>query len=118
MFGEIAGETRNAAPRLLQLVDLALELAIELIGLAADFVELRFQQLQLAAQPRPAFFDLDRLTVFREHEQQNDRAEAATDAVEERQAEDLDGATRELHGQSFEGISNVPRVARVSCQKW
>ncbi len=103
---------------MLQLVDLALELAIELIGFAADFVQLRFELLQLTAQPRATFLDLNRLAVFREHEQQDDRAEAAADAVEERQAEDLDRATRELHGQSFEGISNVPRVARVSIQNW
>src|SRR5262249_26100505 len=55
--------------------------------------------------------------VFGEHEQQDDRAEAAADAVEERQAEDLDLAALQLHGQSFEGMSRMPSVRRASCQK-
>ncbi len=43
--GEIAGETRHATALFLQLVDLSLELAIELIGLAANLVQLRFELL-------------------------------------------------------------------------
>ena len=59
------------------------------------------------------------LTDFGEHQQQDHRAEAAADRVQEREAENLHVATSEpgaLHGQSLAGLRNEPRVRRASVQ--
>src|SRR6185369_10022484 len=57
------------------------------------------------------------LAVLSENEQQDYRAEPAADAVEEREAEDLDRATRQPHGQSLDGMNSEPCVMRASSQK-
>ena len=60
-----------------------------------------------------------RLTDLGEHQQQDHRAEAAADRVQEREAEDLHVATSEpraLHGQSLAGLRNAPSVRRASAQ--
>ena len=62
--------------------------------------------------------ELDRLAELVQHQQQDDRAEAAADAVEERHAEGLGVAARApLHGQSFAGLRKPPPVARARRQK-
>src|SRR5262249_27007551 len=114
---EVAGEVRETHLFLLQLFEPALQLAVEQLRLAAYVLQLRVELLNLPVQVLAAFFDLDRLAVLRQHEQQDDRAETAANAVEEREAEHLDGATAQLHGQSFDGMSSVPCVKRESAQK-
>jgi hypothetical protein len=55
---------------------------------------------------------------FDDHEQQNHRAETATDAVEKREPRGLHFTAASLtHGQSNDGLMNEPWVLRASFQK-
>ena len=57
------------------------------------------------------------LRVDAEHEDQDHRAEAATNAVEEGEAEDLSlAAANHVSGQDLDGLTSAPRVALASSQ--
>ena len=73
--------------------DAALHLAIEHLGFAAQLEQLPLQVVDLPLEILFAALDDDGLTDVGEHQQQDDGAEAAADAVEERQREDFEFAT-------------------------
>ena len=62
------------------------------VGLAAQLEQLALQRVDLALEILFAALDDDGLADVGEHQQQDDGAEAAADAVEERQREDFEFA--------------------------
>ena len=100
-----------------ELLALAHQLAGEDGGLAADLEQLALQPRDAALQVLARLLDGPRLAHADEGEEEDDGPEPAADAVEEREAEDLDVAARPApHGQSFEGVMNEPRVTMASFQ--
>src|SRR5690606_20931126 len=63
-----------------------------------------------------ALVQADRLEDLGDHEQQDDRPEAAADGVEERQAEGFRFSASPFHGQSSEGARSEPPVRSASVQ--
>src|SRR5690606_9377801 len=87
------------------------QLPVQLGRVAADLVELFLQHGDQLLQVRLGLFDDHRLGDLAQYEQQDDRPEAATDAVEEREAERLDvAAPSRLHGQSSLTLMKEPPV--------
>ncbi len=90
---KVAGQAGKLLPLVLQGDLASLQLPVELVGLATQGIQLSREGAQLAVEILAALLQLHRLADLRQHEQQDDRPEAATDAVEKRQAEDFDLAT-------------------------
>ena len=115
--GKVPLEPRDPLLRLGELLALAAQLAVEDRGLAADLEQLLLQLGDDLAQILLDLLEEHRLRRLREHEQQDDRAEAAADAVEDRQAEHVEIALLALpHGQSLAGQKYDPRVLSASRQ--
>ena len=114
---EVALEPRHRLAVDGELLALSHQLPGQERRLAPDLVELALQTRDAALEVFPGLLDGLRLAHADEREQQDDRPEAAADAVEEGQAEHLDVAPRApLHGQSFDGVRKDPRVAMASFQ--
>ncbi len=113
---EITRQARELLLVQIQRCDPAVQLSVELLGFPADQLQLHLQRADLSLEVRLALLELDRLTDFREHQQQDDGSEAAADAVQEREAEYLDVTAAAHYGQSFDGIMSVPSVSRERCQ--
>ena len=112
---QVATQPRNLQLLLRELDPARLELAVQHLAGAAYLdqflLQLEHEPLQVLAR----LLDHHGLAHLGEHEQQDHRAEAAADRVEERQAEHLDVAPAEPrapHGQSLAGLRNEPRVRR------
>ena len=116
---QVAAQPREALLLLGQLLDARAQLALEHHGHAANVEDLFLVFHDLRVEVLLRLLELDRLAELVQHEQQDDRAEAAADAVEERHAESLGVAARAaLHdGQSFAGLRKPPPVERARRQK-
>ena len=114
---EIAGQARELLPLLVERRAAAFELAGELGRLALNRIELLGECPDLAVEILTALFQHDGATDLGQHQQQDDRAKAATDAVEKRQAEHFDRAAPAHYGQSLAGMSKLPSLVRARCQK-
>jgi len=84
--------------------------------MSSDYVQLLLEESHLAAHVFAALLEHRGLADRGQHHQQDDGAETAADAVEERQAEYLHFAALAHQGQSFAGMSSVPSVTRERCQ--
>ena len=87
---QVAGERGGLSLLGSQDLRAALQLAVEHFGFAAQFEQLTLQVENLLLEILFAALDDDGLTDVGEHQQQDDGAETAADAVEERQREDFE----------------------------
>src|SRR5207249_4297395 len=110
---EIAGEARELAALALEGLATPHELAVELIGLPADYVQLLLEEPHLAAQVLAALLEHRGLADRGQHQQEDHGAEAAADRVQEREGEYLEAAAPAHYGQSFDGMSSVPPVTQL-----
>src|SRR5207244_4733059 len=107
---EIAGEAREPAALALEALATPHELAVELIGLPADYVQLLLEESYLAAQVLAALLERRGLPDLGQHQQEDHGAETAADRVQEREGEYFEAAAPAHYGQSFDGLSRAPRV--------
>src|SRR5580698_7776532 len=116
---EIAGQASELLPLLLERRAAAFELASELRRLAPNGIELFGERPGLAVEVLTALFQHHGTTDLGQHEQQDNRAKAATDAVEKREAEHLHRAAPAHYGKSFAGITKLPSLVRARYQnRW
>ena len=90
--------------------------ALFYLGLAADLVELFLELQDLFLEILPRLLQGPRLADLRQHQKQDDGAEAAADAVEKRQAQPVRTSTPPPHGQSSGGLRKDPPVRSASFQ--
>src|SRR5207248_9320148 len=117
LAAEIAGEARELAALALEGLATPHELAVELIGLPADYVQLLLEESYLAAQVLAALLERRGLPDLGQHQQEDHGAETAADRVQEREREYFEAAAPAHYGQSLDGMSSAPSVTRERCQK-
>src|SRR5438045_7052885 len=89
---EIAGEARELAALALEGLATPHELAVELVGLPADYVQLLLEESYLAAQVLAALLERRGLPDLGQHQQEDHAAETAAERVQEREGEDVESA--------------------------
>ncbi len=115
---QITAQPRDLALLLRELAPARGDLAGQHLRRASDLLEFLLQLDHPSLEFLAGLLEYDRLSDLGQHQQQDDRAEAAADRVQEGQAERLDVAATEpgLHGQSRAGLRKIPPVRRVSAQ--
>src|SRR5690606_14438574 len=115
--GELALQLRDLDLLEIDCIDDGRELASHPLRLAENVLELLLIADHQPVELRLRLLETDRLEDLRDHEQQNDRAEAARDGIEKRQVQCLDIASLTLfHGQSSAGASIEPPVLSARSQ--
>src|SRR5690606_34057224 len=115
--GELALQLRDLDLLEIDFIDDGRELASHPLRLAENVLELLLIADHQPVELRLRLLETDRLEDLRDHEQQNDRAEAVRDGIEKRQVQCLDIASLTLfHGQSSAGASIEPPVLSARSQ--